>query len=178
MLCVDKQQIGFSRHFVPSHTKELCIYGISYSCEVVFFTLLGICLHIMCFTPSVWEVQSDEMANGEVQSRRRRASLRLSRSHVSELSSWITQMLMLKSSLSLLSCCLSSICWEVASRRYVICVIWRLRTIVAQSQDRATIMRNLKIGMHNTISRLHKFPDCAEHIHTKQGQKCRSVDLL
>ena len=29
---------GFSRRFVPSHTEELlCIYGISYSCKVVFF---------------------------------------------------------------------------------------------------------------------------------------------
>ena len=29
---------GFSRRFVPSHMEELlCIYGISYSCKVVFF---------------------------------------------------------------------------------------------------------------------------------------------
>ena len=27
---------GFSKRFVPSHTEELCIYGISYSCKVVF----------------------------------------------------------------------------------------------------------------------------------------------
>ena len=42
----------------------------------------------------------------------------------------------------------------------------RLRTIVAQSRDRATIVRNLGIlRMRNAISRLHKFSDCAEHIH-------------
>ena len=42
----------------------------------------------------------------------------------------------------------------------------RLRAIVAQSRDRASVLRNLGIlRMRNAISRLRKFSDCAEHIH-------------
>ena len=88
MLCVDKQRRVFEIFRAePYEGVVVHLRDISYSCEVVFFLLLGICLHIMCFTLSVWEVRSDEMANGEVQSRRRCAALRLSRSRVGELSS-------------------------------------------------------------------------------------------
>ena len=51
---------------------------------------------------------------------------------------------------------------EIAHTCYAIS---RLRTRVTQSRD---CLRNLGIlRMRNAISRLRKFPDCAEHIHYK-----------
>ena len=41
----------------------------------------------------------------------------------------------------------------------------RSRRCIAQSQDHATIVRNLGIPrMHNAILRLRKFSDCTKHI--------------
>ena len=54
----------------------------------------------------------------------------------------------------------------------------RLRRCIAQSRDRATIVRNLGIlRMRNAISRLRKFSDCAEHIlfaYASTGSSTRS----
>ena len=45
----------------------------------------------------------------------------------------------------------------------------RFRTVVAQSRDRASVLRNLGIPRkRNTILRLRKFPDCAEHAYLLQ----------
>ena len=47
------------------------------------------------------------------------------------------------------------------------CAISRSRKSIAQSRDRATIAHNLGIlRMRNATSRLRKFSDCTEHIHT------------
>ena len=41
----------------------------------------------------------------------------------------------------------------------------RVKDIVAQSRDRASVLRNLGIlRMRNAISRLRKFSDCPEHM--------------
>ena len=43
-----------------------------------------------------------------------------------------------------------------------------------QSRDCATRVRNLGIPrMHNAISRLHKFPDCAEHIFLRNSRQVK-----
>ena len=79
MLCADKQQrvletFRAEPYGVVVHLRDIL--------QLYFFMLLGIWLHFMCFTTSVWKVRSDEMAKSS-----RDAALRLSRSRVGELSS-------------------------------------------------------------------------------------------
>ena len=108
MLCITME--GFRDVLCWAIRSSFCAStGYLTSLKLYLFMLLGICLCIMCLTPSTWKVRSNKMAKCGWDDAMLASTYPVNRSASQLLRCWHASCL-----LSPLSCRLSSFCWGVS----------------------------------------------------------------